>query len=288
MKENVSIMRFLKDYIENCVSLCGLYHAPFNPRMALFLISNQSSPSKCSFHFQHSCLHSIAQVKNLAMILSSLFLSPPTSSPLATLANSTFEKNLESAPAAILPLSFTWSTELASSLTCFHFPLPSAVSPLQSDWSFEKANQVMSQSSVSTNHGQLAATYLSSLELGPLLLIHCAQSLLLVLEQNKVHSHPKASQLLSPCLLPDPSGSFSRSRLKCPFLRVAHWSHYQNSRHHSIPLSCAYSLHRTYHQLCIFFLSGCCCLSARQTVQQSCAFSFAAALTELRVMPGIW
>ena len=124
MKENVSIMRFLEDYIENCLSFCGLYYVPFNPRMVLFLISNQSSPSKCSFHFQHSCFHSVAQVKNLTMILSSLFLSPATSNPLASSDNSTFELNLQSAPAAILPSPFTRTTEWVSSLACFHFSPP--------------------------------------------------------------------------------------------------------------------------------------------------------------------
>lgn len=40
-------------------------------------------------------------------------------------------------------------------------------------------------------------------------------------------THSRALQLLSLCLPPDPCGSLFRSQLKCHFLRVALWSHYQ-------------------------------------------------------------
>ena len=239
MKENVSIMRFLEDYIENCLSFCGLYYVPFNPRMVLFLISNQSSPSKCSFHFQHSCFHSVAQVKNLTMILSSLFLSPATSNPLASLDNSTFELNLQSAPAAILPSSFTQTTEWVSSLACFHFspPLCSIARTIRLVLWKGKSGHVtvlcLNQPCAMGPH----------LPFQPWVRPSLAHSLCPVTpaglgtEQDSFPSQGFAVTLPLPSTRPFWFLSMFRSQLKCLFPRVAHWSRYQKlCLHHSLSL----------------------------------------------------
>lgn len=62
--------------------------------------------------------------------------------------------------------------------------LPAIVIPLNNQSALRKRPIRCCHSPVSTNHEPLASPYLSNLEWEPLLPIHCAQSHLLVLEQN--------------------------------------------------------------------------------------------------------